>query len=372
MTIHQGKQNGPLPSPTRAKHFKSPWEKGSVRRRWTRIMYLVIVLFVLTMALVNPQPAFTDFREVSARLLMLLVGLLALPSLYILARHLGASRTTSVWAMALLGGNIAWLLALRHGELVTVLPLAVSLSALFYYQLLGGHTRAWVGLGLCVVLAGFCSVPAGLGLLAGLVLHAACWARGRNVLWQLGWAALLITAGAGAVCWIVPLAGRAFSGAFLPGLLRDVSAMNTWLLPLLALPLLLWALWHDPAAPWHASRVVTLLAFPLLAGLLIAGCCRRGDDVPALLGMAPLAALWLAMGLARLQARTPAWVWAPVALILVTTTLPQALLGWGQRTSPHFASILLARRHTPPAGLLVPLYAYVEQELAGEGLRVSE
>jgi len=337
-------------------------------------MYLVVVLFVMALALINPRPVFTDLREAGGRLLLLLLGLLALPSLYKLARHLGGSRTTAVWAMGLLGVNIAWLLALRHSEMVTVLPLAVSLAVICYYRLLEGHPHAWFWLGICLVAAGFCSLPVGLSLLIGVTIHAACWARGRETLTHLAWTALLLVIGATALLAIVPSPGAEFGPIALSGFLHGVLMLNAWLLPLAAVPLLLLALWPDPAARWRPSREVVLLALPLFSGLLVASCCRPGTGVLFFLGLLPLAVLWLAMGLARLQTRTPAWVWAPVGALLVATALPPALLTWGLHTrghSPQTAQIILAKQHVPPAIPLVPLYAFVEQELSGEGLKLS-
>lgn len=347
--------------------LKSPWSNNGVRRRWARIVFAIIVSFVAIIATLNLDGLFARTTTPLPRVLVLALGLLALPALYPLARRLGASRSTALWAMALLGVNVPWLLHLRHGDLSVVTPVLVMLACFCYLQVASASRLAWVGLGGALLGIFVCQPLAACGVVLGLLLHAAGWCRQREQWQQYGLAVGLFAATA-IPCSMLLHAGNMTVqwDAFVPNLVGFFLLVNAWLLPLLALPLLYLILFNDPAARWRPHAEVALLGL-LIAGVLLTAGFQRHAGLRDLLSLAPLAALWLAMGLTRIQARTPVWAWAPVGVLLVATTLPQWLVSRGVCATclrQRMNGTLAGRMQQPSADMLVPMYTYIKGELA--------
>jgi hypothetical protein len=366
--------------------LKSPWWNNSVRRRWTRIVFVILVLFVALCSMGYLGQLHSGFGMPLSRLLGVGVGFLALPLLYPLARQCGASRTTALWAMAWLGCNVAWLWHLRQGDDYAMVASALVVGALGYRWLCLGQRRGILWLGIALVGALYQHPPLGYGMLFGLILHYLGWNRerlvGQRFLYALGIGLVGTLACALGEFLVGRLAGGAgmahgqwaVTGADLgPRLLAVISLAQFWLLPLFALPLGWSALFSDPAQRWRIAPEGALPAVLLGCGLLAAAAAPRDPHVRAIIGLMPLAALWVALGFARLQTRTPAWVWLPVGVVLMLTLLPQGLVSWGlTRTLPPSAGV---RRVLPDGGhlspeLVVPLYSYFTRELVGRNFSV--
>jgi hypothetical protein len=357
-----------------------PWMNNRVRRRWTRIAYVLIVLFVGALAALNLRVLEQSAGALGLRLPLFVLGFLALPLLYPLARRLGASRTTALWAMALLGACVPWLLLLRRCETCALMPLLLTLAALCYTRVLADKPGAWFSLGLTAAALFLDNPWVGLGLVLGLGLHAAGWVRARALWRALAWAGGVFLLGLLAVVCFPPLGGLPWNlSATIPplaALLSYLLMLNAWVLPLLALPLLWIALFTDPAHRWRINPEAALPACIIVAVLLMAGTARAIPLLRIAIALAPLAALWLAMGFARLQARTPAWVWVPVGVLLVVTSVPHSLVRWGcqavglTRLVPDQA--IATRLDIRSPELLIPLYPYVTREITLDGDGMEE
>jgi 4-amino-4-deoxy-L-arabinose transferase-like glycosyltransferase len=360
----------PRPAAPRAKRtpVKSPWQRNSVRRRWTYLTFTLILVFAAALVFGKMD----DLTRLGLPVLLALCGFGALPLVYLLAKRLGASRATALWAMALLGACVPWLLLLRIGTTSALIPAFITLGAWLYTRVTARLPWSWVALGVSLAALCFIHPWAGMGLALGLALHAACWVRQAPVWRTLGFAGALLALGIIGLCCIPQLRDPAWAmptgGAAVSRFLSYLLAMNAWVLPWLALPLLWLALFADPAHRWRVNMEAALPALVLLATLLVASFSPEPMRLRMLLGIAPLAALWLAMGLARLQVRTPVWVWAPVGVMLVATALPQMAMRWGcQAIGLHRAvpDRALAQELAPPrAGMLVPLYPYITSDRA--------
>jgi hypothetical protein len=361
---------------TKRAPLKSPWSRNSVRRRWAYGVFLVIILFAAILVFSNLSLG----KPFSLQLPLTLLGFGALPLLYPVAKRLGASRSTALWAMALLGASVPWLVLLRACTPCATIPFFVILGVFCYTRVLARLPWSWVALGLALTALVLANPWAGLGLVLGLALHAAGWVRQPGQWRMLAFAGAILTLGAILLAVYPPVRDPAWSlpdgsqalGQFLGYLLM----MNAWVLPLLALPLLWLALFTDPAHRWRVNADAALPALVIVATVIVASLSPSPMRLRILLGLAPLAALWLAMGLTRLQTRTPAWVWVPVSLMLVLTSLPQTLVRWGsQAIGLHHAipdrtfSAQLAERR--PA-MLVPLYPLLTHDLAGETLDLRD
>lgn len=383
-------------------HIRSPWWNNSVRRRWTRIVFWIVILFVAILALTNQGQSAKD--SLNLHLPIGFLAFLTLPLIYPLAQRLGASRATALWAMGLLGANVPWLWHLRIGECwlcafpkyqwvgSALLPLFTALCIYFYLLLLDGHRRAWLGLAAAALAIYVCNPLAGLGLFLGILVHAAGWVRQREA-WQFLLLSAILTA-VGTLVWVqtipwmltqldLPSAkpiGWVFNSTSTPSaIISYFLLMNAWLLPLLTLPLLWVALFTDPAARWRPSREVGILVLVILGTILVASLGRGSGHIHDVVGLIPLAAIWLAMGIAKLQVRAPQWVWLPVAILLVLTTVPQSLVSGGIRRMLIEASLrktgqprittnitVLNNLSQPHPDMLVPLYPYLTRELTRE------
>ncbi|OPZ10895.1 MAG: hypothetical protein BWZ10_02282 [candidate division BRC1 bacterium ADurb.BinA364] len=172
------KDSAPRPAPARGKKhlaFKSPWQRNSVRRRWTYLLIGAILLAAAVLIFGNIEPGY----DVMLRLPLTMFGFAALPLLYPLARRLGVSRGTAVWALALLAASVPWLVLLRACAPCSVIPFFVVLGALCYTRVLADLAGAWLSLGLALVALSLANPWAGLGLALGLALHAVGWVRVR-------------------------------------------------------------------------------------------------------------------------------------------------------------------------------------------------
>ncbi|HOF86473.1 MAG TPA: hypothetical protein PLZ36_00025 [Armatimonadota bacterium] len=366
------------PQPARGKKrpvLKSPWQRNRVRRRWTYLLGGVVFLAAAALIFGNLD---LD-RDAARRLPLTLFGFAALPLLYPLARRLGVSRGTAIWALALLAASVPWLVLLRACTTCAVMPFFVVLGALCYTRVLAGLPGAWCALGLALVTLSLANPWAGLGLALGLALHAAGWVRGRARWRALGGAGAILAVGFTVLALYPPARDPAWGlpgGAGIGQFLGYLLLLNAWVLPLPALPLLGLALFTDPAHRWRVNGEAALPALIITATLLAAGLSPGPIRLRILLGVAPLAALWLAMGLARLQARAPAWVWAPVGVLLVLTALPHLLVRWGSaaiglhRIIPDRA--VSEQLADSPADQLVPLYPLLRDDLTGDRLERRE
>lgn len=354
--------------PTHGKALvKNPWLNNSVRRRWTRITYVLLVIVGALFALGNPAKP-TQEQGTLLHWIFLVIGFLAVPLLYPVARRFGTSRTTALWAMAILAANVPWLLHLRHCDFCALAPV-LSLLMIFWYQLtLDEHPWGWVWMGLGGVALVIAHPLAALGVVIGLAAHAGCWVRGRNAWMRLGLALLVMVLGSAVILHTLGTSTQLSLRAMLtlPALLGEVIFVNPWLL--LALPLLWMALFSDPAARWQPNREISLLGLVVLGIIVAASLDARFVHLHALITLAPLAALWLAMGLARLQARAPVLAWMPVAAMLVLATLPWNLIPGitAERLAAQRMPYPLLTAHNRLVGRIVPLYAYIRHELTGD------
>lgn len=345
----------------------SPWLRNSVRRRWAHIAFVLILLFDAALLFVDLDYHLFNAREMAVHLLVLGGGLVTLAAVYHLARSMKTSRDVGLWAMVLLGLNVPWLLYLRQGSLASLFPLALALAILGYLLLLNDSRFGGLllGAGAAGMLA--CDQPVGAGVLFGVAVHAAWWLRGRSRLLQLAWAGVaFVAAGIPAYLFTKPQLQFAMpADGLLAGFGANALGVQAWLLPLLALPLLAMTLAHEVGTHWRLQREPLALALVVVGALLMGACCRRDFSVYGILGLAPVTAVWLALGLDQLQGRVPAWVAVPIGVILVLTTLPQNLVSWAARAArlpERVADVHIARQiDDPRPELLVPLYSYLRE-----------
>jgi len=353
--------------PVRRTSLLSPWLRNSVRRRWAYIVFTLILLFDAALLFLDLDYHLFNTRETIAHLLVLSGGLLTLVAVYHLARSMKTSRDVGLWAMVLLGLNVPWLLYLRQGELTNLFPLALALAVLGYLLLLNDSRVGGLllGAGAAGMLA--CDQPVGVGVLFGLFVHAVWWLRGRARLLQLAWAGAAFLAVA-LPCYLFtrPQLQLAMpADGLLAGFGANAVGLQAWLLPLLALPLLAMTLVQVVGPHWRLQREPLALALVVAGAVLLGACCRRDFSLYGILGLAPVTAMWLALGLDQLQRRVPAWVWASIGVMLVLTTLPQNLVSWAARAArlpERVTDVRIARQiDDPRPEMLVPLYSYLRE-----------
>ena len=352
----------------RKKGIFSPWLCNGVRRRWMRMLFVLLLIFEAALFFVDLDYYHLDTRQILLRALILCSGLVTLALLYAIAQVMKVGRDIGLWAMIFLAMNIPWLIFLRQGDATAFFPCAVALAALGYLLCMRESRFGWPMLAAGGIAMLFCNQPIGLGMLLGIGVHAAWWVRQQSQLTQLAWAAVSIAVGGITLHPILQLA--ASEGGFWAGVSLHILAIFSWLLPLLALPLLALTVGHEMGRHWRVHREVSLFALVVGGVVLMGGLCSHQTHIANIVSIAPIAAIWMAIGLDRLQGRTTPWVWAPVGVILVLTTAPQILVNWTVRmvqlpariSNPHIADQL----QEPDMKMIVPLYAYLREGTSEE------
>ncbi|MHB9110808.1 MAG: hypothetical protein ACYDCO_27455 [Armatimonadota bacterium] len=359
-------------APARRTSLLSPWMRNSVRRRWAYIAFVLILLFDAALLSIDLDYQLFNARQAAVHLLVIGGGLGTLAAVYHLARAMRTSRDVGLWAMVMLGLNVPWLLYLRQGDLTSLFSLALALAVLGYLLILndGRFGGLLLGAGAAGMLA--CDQPVGVGVLLGIAVHAAWWLRGHSRLRQLAWAAgAFLAAGIPYLyCTRTQLQLAVPSEGWLSGFGASALGLQAWLLPLLTLPLLVMALVHEVGAQWRPQREPLVLALVVVGAVVMAAFDRQGQGLYDIIGLVPVTAVWLALGLDRLQGRVPAWVWAPAGAVLVLTTLPQNLVSWAARAArlpQRVDDVRIARQIDDPGPeMLVPLYPYLREGTVDE------
>ncbi len=332
---------------------------------------------------------------IASALPMVLIGSLAAPLTWLIARDMGASRTVQLGAAVLAAIPAAGTVFMPQPENFAIFQPLVAATLWFAARGLRGDTKSYAAAGLLVGLASIARNDAFLlGAAVGLIFvidRVRAWRRGdRPHISVLAAAAciglyLLIvvpwwyrqytvfgsispTASTGTALWLteyrqwnsitadVSLANflgqgpAGIIGSRIGGLVSAAANFAVVICSIVLVPFVVWAGWirrrSDDLLPWFLYVLIMFLGATLLFPLHVPG----GAFIHSAVGMGPYAYILALEGVAALVAwiakRRPSWdastatpvfSWAIVALVILTAALyaPVVQAGWRAAAAPR-------------------------------------
>ena len=250
--------------------------------------WLVTYIAALPIALFGP------YQEFFVRLPFVLIGLFALPLLYLLALRVSRSKRVALLASILLGLSTVYLLALRNTLYYGIVLAAVPATLLCYLRMLDKKPHAWWQFAIAGTVLFHSQWLIFLGTMLGIALHWLFFhrtlAKLKRVLLPLACIFVLTFP------WFM-LTGQLSKAAVLSTPLQFVTLLSIgvyhfilWFVPVVLLVFVPSILLIRKERAWTISKEYALLALTIIATVLIASLNYfGGTPIRYFYGLLPLA-----------------------------------------------------------------------------------
>ncbi len=281
-----------------------------------------------------PIAIFGPYNEFFIRLPFVLIGLLAIPVIYSLARRISNKKRIAILSALLLAGSVVYLLALRNANYYGLILFAVPAALLCYLKTLNKEKNAWWQFALAGAMLFHSQWIAFIGTMLGIAIHFLIFNRNFK--------SLKLVAKPIAVIFVLTFPWFWLTGQFSKSnvistpvqyfLLFCISCYHfiLWFVPLL---FILYAAWLviKRQRKWLFNKDYALLGLTIIASFLFASLnYYTGTPIRYYYGLLPLAMILNAaiidkfwQQLSEFSKSRPVkqqWVWqkaVPISLVVI-------------------------------------------------------